>query len=539
MTDPSRAAAFLNPTVDQLRSPMGLAGMPTAVRRIGTALTANEKILVFGDYDTDGITATAILLTFFRQAGADPLWYIPDRITEGYGLSRRHIDEVAIPQGVGLIVTADCGSASHGAIAHAREKGIDVIVTDHHHIDLPLPAAAAVINPKRPDCPSGYTHLAGAGVAFFLVLALRRHLRQAGFWPAGNQPNLKSYCDLVAVGTIADIVPLVDENRILTKTGLEVLMNAPKPWLQAFRQDGTIAGTIINSRDVAFRLAPRLNAAGRLDHARHSVNFLLAPDMAASLPMADILNRLNTQRQSIEKAICYDIKALMDSQPFLAHQPALVLASSTWHEGVLGIAAGRLAKQLGKPVVLISTRSGLGKGSGRSVAGIDLFRALAQSAEWLQGFGGHDMAAGLTIEPQMVAPFAEAFRRAVVALRTAAPAGPERLIDSYLELSDISEALVSELELLEPFGAGNPEPLFLAHNVRVDNWRWMGQKHWHLRLSCRSGGQPIEAVRFNPACPRPPARWDHVVFRLGRNHWNGRQNLRIQIEACDPDGQVG
>lgn len=537
ITTAAAAATFLHPSLAGLRSPLGLADMHTAVARVARALVSKEKILIFGDYDTDGVTATAILVSFLRRAGADPHWYIPHRMTEGYGLAAQHIDTLALPKGITLIITADCGTASHEAIALAGTRGIDVIVTDHHQVGLPLAPAVALVNPQRPDCPAGLSHLAGSGVAFFLVLALRRHLRELGFWSPGTQPNLKEYCDLVAIGTIADMVPLREDNRILAKAGLDVLGQAPKPWLQALRQDGTLTGPVVTSRDVAFRLAPRLNAAGRLDNAGHSLDFLLDQDLKTTLPRAALLHRLNGERQDLEKSIWNNIIDLINAHPGLAQEPTLVMADPHWHEGVLGIAAGRLAREMGKPVVLISTKSGVGKGSARSVAGIDLFRAFTMSSRFLERFGGHAMAAGLTIAPQRIPGFAEAFARAVVSLTgSPRPLKPPLEIDAHLQLSEVSENLLKQLELLEPFGIGNPEPVFLARDVKVDHFRLMGQTHWQLRLSAGPAAPALEAVRFNPPAARPPSHFKRLAFRLGRNHWNGKNNIRLFIEDCEPEG---
>jgi len=535
ITTAAAATAFFHPSLASLANPFDLADMGTAVQRVTQALVNKENILVFGDYDTDGVCATAILVGFLRQAGADPLWHLPHRITEGYGLAPGHIDQVALPGGIGLVITADCGSASHEAIALAKSRGIDVIVTDHHQVSPPLAPALALVNPQRPDCDSGLTHLSGSGVAFFLVLALRKHLRELGFWNHGAEPNLKNHCDLVAIGTIADMVPLTADNRILARAGLEVLCQAPKPWLQALRQDGTLSDPMITSRDVAFRLAPRLNASGRLDHAGNSLNFLLAQDLATSLPLAALLNRLNSRRQDLEKAIWDDINNLIRTHPGLEREPTLVMADPFWHEGVLGIAAGRLAKQMGKPVVLISTKSGMGKGSARSVAGIDLFRAMTMSADFIQRYGGHEMAAGLTLEPAMIPGFAQTFSKAVVFLRgTTTPAPDPVLVDGCLQPAAISEALVNELEWLEPFGVGNPEPVFMAEGVKVDHFRRMGNAHWQLRLSGGSAAPVLEAVWFNPPAAKPPARFKRIAFHLGRNRWNGKNAIRLFIQAGEP-----
>ena len=263
----------------------------------------NEKILIFGDYDVDGITATVILLNFLRYAGADVSYYIPHRVTEGYSIQPGHISRYARPHKIDLIITADCGSGSHQAVAAAKRSGIDMIITDHHTITENIPPALAVINPKRPDCPAGLQNLAGVGVAFFLLICLRTHLREKGFWQERSEPNLKNYCDLVALGTVADMVPLIEENRILCKTGLKLIHAGRRPGLAALLEASAIHNDFLNADDIAFRLAPRLNAAGRMDHAARAVELLTAKDMDIAGKTAHTLNLLNQKRRQIEQGI--------------------------------------------------------------------------------------------------------------------------------------------------------------------------------------------------------------------------------------------
>jgi len=342
LTSPEQADAFLHASIAHLRPPTGLKDLEKAVERTTRAVAAGETILLFGDYDVDGTTATAVLFEFLKACGARVTYYIPHRLNEGYGLQARHIADVAVPRRATLLITVDCGSNSHAAVEAARAAGIDVIITDHHHVSPPLPQAVAVINPKRPDCPGGLDRLAGVGVAFCLAVALRRRLREAGFWGERTEPNLRWLCDLVALGTIADMVPLLEENRILAKTGLEVIGSGRRPGLAALMEAAGIAHRPMDSDDVAFRLAPRLNAAGRIDHAGLAVDLLTAERMEPARRLAQTLNQLNASRQEIERRIGENLEALIARQPELLKRQTLVLAHPEWHAGVIGIAASKM-----------------------------------------------------------------------------------------------------------------------------------------------------------------------------------------------------
>ncbi len=368
---------FLKPSVSNLRPPFSLKDMDVAVDRIYKAIIAKEKILIFGDYDVDGVTAVVILLDFLRYAGADVAYYIPHRISEGYSIQPGHISRYVRPNQFDLIITADCGSGSRQAVEAANRFGIDMIITDHHNISEDIPPARAVINPKRHDCTAGLQNLAGVGVAFFVLICLRTRLREKGYWNERPEPNLKAYCDLVALGTIADMVPLVGENRILSKTGLELIRAGHRPGLTALLEASAIHDRILNAEDVAFKLAPRLNAAGRMDHAARAVDLLNAQDTEAAKAAAQTLNLLNRKRQDLERGILADIQRFIDNNPSLLRRRSLVLYRPGWHVGVLGIVASRLMHNYHRPVVLISLQDGSGKGSARGIEGLNPYDALA------------------------------------------------------------------------------------------------------------------------------------------------------------------
>jgi single-stranded-DNA-specific exonuclease len=529
-----QAQSFLNPSVSQLRPPTGLADLAPAVDRIARAVVAREPILIFGDYDVDGTTATALLLEFLGACGAEVSYYIPDRMSEGYGLQARHIAEVALPRSVRLVITADCGSGSHAAVRAAAEVGIDVIITDHHAIGAALPPALAVVNPKRPDCASGLGHLAGVGVVFQLALAVRKRLRDAGHWVGRDEPNLKSACDLVALGTVADLVPLLEENRILARTGLELIGRGRRPGLSVLLEAAGIPDRPAESEDIAFRLGPRLNAAGRLAHAGLAVELLTARSEASARPIALRLNDLNAGRQEVERGILADIQATLAREPGLLTGRTLVMAHPEWHAGVIGIVASKVVELHYRPVVLISLREGSGRGSARSVPGIDLFACLQACREHLEDLGGHLQAAGLKITADRLPAFRAAFEAAVAARSTPADFQPRLPIDAVLELVDVSPELIDQLEMLTPYGSGNPEPLFAAHDVEVVSSGWVAQHHRRMVLRPAAGpaDRAFKAIQFH-ADPRTGerTRFDRVAYRLRWNRWNGGKSAQLVVAA--------
>ena len=529
------ARLFLNVSLSRLRSPFGLAGMNAAVERIVRAIGLRQKILIFGDYDVDGITATAILLEFFQHLNADVSYYIPHRISEGYSLQPAHISAYAVPNGIDLIITADCGSASHQAVTAAAAAGIDVIITDHHQIVDPLPPAVAVINPHRSDCCAGFENLAGVGVAFCLLICLRKHLRETCFWQTAPEPNLKDYCDLVAVGTVADIVPLRNDNRIFTAAGLEMIQSAGRPGLNALlRESGTNPETVA-AQDIAFRLAPRLNAAGRLDHAAAAVELLTTRNPGTAAEIAARLNALNRERQGVEQKMLADIALMLSRHPELLRKRSLVLAHSGWHEGVLGIVASRLLEMYFRPVVLISIRDGLARGSARSIPGFDMFKGLTACSHFLKNFGGHTQAAGLSLQAERIEPFRQHFEKTVAESTAPDDFIPTLCIECRLNFKEISAAILDELVSLEPYGCGNPEPLFMAGNIEVLTASLVGKTHRRMLL-----GQPgadtrsrFNAIHFNidPAGP-VPERLERIAFRVRWNHWNGKKTPQLIIEEA-------
>lgn len=529
----SEANHFLKVSLNHLRPPSSLKGTDAAVKRIYDAIIGKQKILIFGDYDVDGITATVVLLVFLRYVGADVTYYIPHRINEGYSIQPRHISHYARPNQFELIITADCGSSSHQAVAAAGKSGIDVVITDHHNIGDDIPPALAVINPKRHDCQAGLQNLAGVGVAFFLLICLRTYLREKGFWQKRPEPNLKSYCDLVALGTVADMVPLVDENRILCKTGLGLINSGHRPGLTALAEASGVRSDTLDAEDIAFRLAPRLNAAGRMDHAARAVELLTTQDAGYAATAAQTLNQLNQKRQQLEKGTLAEIEEYLTINASVLRQRSLVLAQDGWHAGLLGIVASRIMERYYRPVVLIATEGGDGKGSARSIPGINLYDALTECRHHLDSYGGHSMAAGLKIRQENIADFKNAFEISIQAKSTSEQMIRTLNIDAELDFTTISDGLIDELESLMPYGTGNPEPLFVASNVRVVSSKIVGQRHRRmvLRQSSRPNTPSFQAIHFNidEECAKEKS-FAKVAFKLRWNRWNGKKIAQMIIE---------
>ncbi len=528
-----QASNFLNTTLNHLHPPFSMNDMDAAVDRIVSAIMRKEKILIFGDYDVDGVTATALLFKFFRRIGAQVSYYIPHRITEGFGLKKRHISDVALPNGIHLVITVDCGSDSHDAVETAKNAGIDIIITDHHMVSDTIPPAAAVVNPKRDRDSSIFGDLAGVGVAFYLLICLRKRLRDADFWQYRKEPNLKNYLDLVTLGTLADMVPLTCENRILTQTGMKLIRSTRRRGLNALIEVCGINKHAIDTDDIVFYMAPILNAAGRMDHASIAVELLTTNDVQKAREIAHSLNRLNQDRRSIENKIFIQINDHLNKYPDLLKKNTLVLSDPNWHLGILGIVAARIMKQFYRPVVLVTTVDGIGKGSARSIPGINLYKGLSACENHLENFGGHSMAAGLKIKDENVEAFKTHFEHVVSRMAGPFDFIPKITIDYQLDFTDISDRLLNELELLKPFGIGNLEPLFMTENVGIASSKQVGLNHRQMVLKQTIGGteKKFNSIQFNvDNGVFEKKHFDRIAYRLRWNRWNGRKNAQIIIE---------
>ena len=530
-----RAEQFIHPSLEELPPPDALNGLQAAADRIIHALRNSEKILVFGDYDADGVTASAVMFNFLKCAGADVAIHLPHRIEEGYGLQPKSIMQLALPTRTNLIVTVDNGSSSFDAIAAARRFGIDVIVTDHHTIEGGSPDAVTVVNPKMEGQSGQLSDLAGVGVAFYLVIELRTALRKMGWWHRQRpEPNLKAYCDLVAIGTIADMVPLRNVNRVLVSAGLEQINNGTRPGIQALLKASGIRHPPITADDIAYRLAPRINAAGRLSSARIAFNLLNTTNADTAAHLAEDLSALNQRRQQMEGAIYDEIIRHLESRTDLLDRKALLLAGPQWHEGVIGIVAAKLVARYHRPMIVVSAKKSLAKGSGRSVPHIDLYAAIAKCAHLLETFGGHRMAAGISLKTENIGKFRDAFEEAVKELRPSHEIGPELAIDQEIQLDQICPQLIDELERLSPFGTENPPPLFMAREVKVTKAAIVGQRHRRMFL-CQPHQctPPIGAIQFNLEQDDPRAdTFEQLAFRLQWNRYRGKKEIQMIVEAC-------
>jgi single-stranded-DNA-specific exonuclease len=527
ITSPSQASDFLNCRLQNLPSPKSLPDLDEAVTRIVKALEQGEHIAVYGDYDVDGITATALLVHFLTLLGGKVCWYIPHRIKEGYGLNGSALNHL-YSQGVTLVITVDCGSSDLEAVQLAGDLGLDVIVTDHHQPPDPLPEAKALVNPKRLEGKEGLRDLAGVGVAFYLASAVRAHFRRSGRWTTFDQPNLKEYLDLVALGTLADMAPLSSTNRILAGVGLGELSRTTRYGLQALKEICGLEKNQVTDWDVLFRLGPRLNAPGRLENGEAALRLLLSTDLAQARSLAHELDQLNRQRQFMEAQLLTEALELIESDRSLQESSSLVLASSGWHKGLLGLVASRLVERFNKPTILLTQMDQVWEGSGRSFSTFDLYRALERCNKHLIRFGGHRLAAGLALEQKHLSPFRNAFEKVVREEIPETPSQRTLKVDAVVPLDQITPELMAYIDQLKPFGVDNPEPVFCCLDFQVENLRAL--KDCHLQLRLRQGKARLTAIGFNllesSQLPQPPEK---LLFSPRWNQWQGERRLQLHI----------
>ena len=521
---PEKARAFLDAGRGRLLDPMGLRDMDRAAARVRRALDGGETIAVYGDYDVDGITATSLLTDFLRREGGRVIPYIPDRMEEGYGLNREAIAALHA-RGVGLIVTVDCGITAVEEAGCAAGLGVDLVITDHHECKEALPAAAAVVDPRRPDCPYPFKHLAGVGVALKLVLALGG--------PDRAEELLERYADLAAIGTVADVMSLTGENRTIVRLGLAELRRTRRPGLKALLHEAGLDEKPLTSMAVGYTLAPRINASGRMGCAALAGELLLTGDRARGEELARRLCVLNRERQAIEADIFAQCLTLVEALP-RSRRHALVLAGRDWHQGVVGIVASRLAEKYACPAFMICLQDGKGKGSCRSFAGFNLFAALEHCAPLLEGFGGHALAAGFTIREENIPAFAAAMNDYVLA----ATGGEEMVsvleVDGELERAELLTLEgVEGLDLLEPYGAGNPKPVFSLSGCLVSALSEVGGGR-HLKLKLAAGGRSFDAIFFSATAAEAGIEaGDRVdaAFTPQINEYRGWRSVQLQL--CD------
>jgi single-stranded-DNA-specific exonuclease len=513
--------AFLRPRLGSLSDPFLLPQMHAAVSRILTALDRQERIVLFGDYDVDGVTSLAFLAEMLRAYGGAPELFLPLRMEEGYGLSPESVERCLGQYRPQLLVAVDCGTSSVNEIADLKRRGVDVIVLDHHEPKSALPDCVALVNPKTAH--SGFEYLCSVGIVFKLCHALLKTRPLPGF-------DLKSKLDLVALGTVADIVPLHGENRVLVQRGATEIAQTSRIGVRNLMKVAGVRPPIL-PEDIGYRLGPRLNAAGRLSTAEKSLRLLLTYDDGEATILAAELDGQNRQRQEVEKQIFDAAIEKIEDRFDAVRDAAIVIGNRGWHPGVLGIVASRISRRYHRPTIVIGfDENGIGKGSGRSIEGLNLVEALSSCAERLDKFGGHEMAAGLALHEENFDPFAEAFRKAARELLSEEALQPCVRLDHELAFKEIDMDFLHWHEMLQPFGNGNPQPLFLAREVEpVALPRVVNEKHLIFRL--RQGNRHRRAVFFDGVTdPLPPTPWD-IAFRIRADEYGGETLVGMQIEA--------
>ncbi|MDF2523338.1 MAG: recJ [Clostridiales bacterium] len=521
---------FLNPSTEFMHDPYLLKDMEPAVIRIIKAINEGEKILVYGDYDVDGITSTSILSDFLTKQKANVDFYIPDRMDDGYGLSIGAIDKI-IKLDVSLIITVDCGVTAVDEVKYIKENNIDIIITDHHQCKEKIPECDAIINPCRPDCEYPFKQLAGVGVVFKLIHALCIRMGIDGYQ--------NRYGDLVALGTIADVVPLIDENRVIVKLGISMLEKTQNIGLRALIDNSGLKDKTITSTGVSFILAPRINAAGRIGDAGRAVRLFTTQSDEEALNLALELNEENKFRQDTEIGILQEVLNAIESQVDLNREKVIVVGGEGWHHGIIGIVASKVTERFYRPCILIDNNEGIGKGSGRSIEGFNLFNALNYCKDLLDKFGGHELAAGLTIKTENIQEMRRRINNFADEIMDENDLIPKLKIDVNVSKNDLSIQNVRELDLLAPFGAGNPGPLFVYNGLKVSDIRTVGENK-HLKLKLEDGGLYLDAIGFNMAAfteqltNKPMIE---VACQLEVNVWNSVEKVQLNLKDLRPNNK--
>jgi single-stranded-DNA-specific exonuclease len=500
--------------------------MDVAVDRIVLALERKERILIYGDYDVDGITSVSLLYLFLTKHGGNVGFYIPDRLREGYGLSSAGVIQAA-KEGATLLITVDCGITGLEEIQHARQLGMEVIVSDHHEQGKELPEALAILNPKRKDCPYPFKELAGVGVAFKLAQALCRRLEI-------NEEDSRELIDLVALGSAADIVPLIHENRVLVKFGMERLNRLDRIGIRALAETSGLLGKPIGTGQVVFTLAPRINAVGRLGNAERAVKLLITESESQAKDIAQILESENRDRKNLDDVTFQETKTLIEKNAQFSEARTVVLAKDGWHPGVIGIVASRIVEQFCRPTVMIALDGDLGKGSARSISNFDIYSALKGCEDLLLSYGGHRHAAGLMIKQDQIERFSERFEQIAAQNIREEDLIHKIWVDAEIMLPEITDKLVRLMNLFAPFGPQNMRPVFLSRNLNVvGSPRVVGKNH--LKFKVRQGGEVYDAIGFDLGdlmyrLSPGDGKLD-MVFVVEENHWN--DEIRIQLRVKD------
>lgn len=539
LEDDAAIQAFLSPALATLHSPDDLKDMDLACERIATALSQDEKIAVYGDYDVDGLTATTLLVRFFKWLGVEVETYIPHRLDEGYGMSRKGVEHLQ-QMGVQLIITVDNGISCLDEVGYARALGIDVVVTDHHRPESSLPDAVAVVNPNREDCEYPFDHLCGCGVAFKLAHGLARFL---GVDPARAKPFLVSMLDLVAMGTVADVMPLLGENRVLARYGLRELEKTKIPGLQAMANLLGLVGKPYTAETIGFLIGPRLNAAGRTGHASDALELLLTDNESRAWDLAKYLDQLNQERRVLESDVLEDAISFIEENPEVLDNPVLIVAGEEWHQGVVGIVASRLLERFGHPTIVMGIEGDRAKGSARSYNDFDIHAALTRCDELLIEYGGHKMAAGVTLEARNVDAFRTMLNKKVLETTDVSTLVPQLRIDTVAQPEELTFKLMEQIEQFRPFGQANPAPIVALANCKLACVpQVISGKHLKIRI-LRDQMDPLTAMWFN--FPQPHKETLQMLEsgepleiagspRL--NVWNGNRSVEFTIKDARAAG---
>ncbi len=523
ITDYDEIEEFLDPSAPLMIDPFSFADMDKAVRRIQLAIDDFQKIAVFGDYDADGITATALLYSYLEMREANVVRYIPDRLTEGYGLSCDSVRELA-EQGVKLIITVDNGISAVEEAELCKSLGVDLVVTDHHKVGEKLPDAVAVVNPHRKDCPSEFKDFSGVGVAFKLVSALE----------GGDEDSmLDEFGDLVAIGTVADVVNLKGENRSLVRYGLNTINTSPRIGLKVLLEKSAGQGKKIGASSAAFTICPRINATGRMGSAEKALYLLLCDDEITAERLVEEINSMNQARQKTETEIFGEVSAMLAEKPGLSRDSIIVVASEGWHQGVIGIVASRIAERYGKPAVVISKNGSEARGSCRSIEGFSIFKAIEAVSDCLTHFGGHTLAAGIGLNSDRIEEFRIRINDYADSVEMPFPV---QKIDCRINPGSISLDILNALDVMEPFGAGNPQPCFGLYGVKIEDFSSIGDGR-HMRLTISKNDARTGAVWFGMQEKLfPYSRGDIVdlAVTLDRNIYNGETRISVNVKNIRP-----
>ena len=520
IVDDEEIRVFLNPTRSDFHDPYLMPDMEIAVERIIKAINNQEKVIIYGDYDVDGITSITVLKKFLKICGLEVDYYIPNRLSEGYGLNKAAIDYIKEKEYT-LIITVDCGISGIEEIEYANSLGIETIVTDHHEPMEVLPPAVAIVDLKRKDNDTyPFKSLAGCGVVFKLTQALGMRL-------GIDEKEYLKYLDIVCVGTISDIVPLVDENRVIAKLGLKLVEVTRNPGLKALLNASGYK--VVNSNTISFGIAPRINACGRMGYEEEALKLFLTENLVQASEITERLNKYNRDRQEIEKNIYDEAIKMMEKED--SNAQSIVLGSNNWHHGVIGIVSSKITEMYFKPSILICFEGEDGKGSGRSIPGFDLHEALAETAKYLEKYGGHEMAVGLSLKKNNFNRFKEAFEK-YVEEKDITGIVPIIEIDKQISLKDIDSNIVKQLDLLEPFGEANRRPSFVYKNLKIDSIRALSDGK-HLKMTLKDGNTIVNAIGFNMGqLSKEYMIGDRidVVGTLEINAYNGREMVQINVK---------